>query len=118
VKQSVTQLATGLDQKSTTLPVVAAPPAAPVDGLVADASTPEIIVNVGTKAGLKVGDTLAVTRILRTVKDPATGKVLRTLDSPVGTLTVTSVDADSAIGKFSGAGAPKVGDRVKRPDGN
>lgn len=116
VKQSVTQVATGLDQKSTSLPVTAAPPPAPVDGLVADASTADIIVNVGSKAGLKVGDTLAVSRVLRTVKDPATGKVLRTLDSPVGSLTVTSVDADSAVGKFSGAGAPKIGDRVTRPE--
>jgi curli biogenesis system outer membrane secretion channel CsgG len=115
-KQSVTQLATNLDQKSATLPVVAAAPLAPIDGLVADASTADIVINVGTKAGVKVGDTLAVTRVTRTVKDPATGKVLRTLDSPVGTLAVTSVDADSAVGKFSGTGAPKIGDRVKRPD--
>ena len=115
-RTSVNQVASGLDQKSSALPVAAAPPAAPVDGLVADASTSDIIVNVGSKAGVKVGDTLAVTRVSRTVKDPATGKVLRTIDAPVGTLSVTSVDADSAVGKFSGAGTPKVGDRVKRPD--
>lgn len=117
-KGSVTQVATGLDQKASSLPVAAAPPPAPIDGLVADASTPEIIVNVGSKAGVKVGDTLAITRVVRTVKDPATGKVLRTLDSPVGTLTITSVDADSAVGKFTGTDTPKIGDRVKRPDSN
>lgn len=118
VKQSVTELATGLDTKSATLPVASAPPAAPVDGLVADASTPDIIINVGSKGGLKSGDTLAITRVLRTVKDPATGKVLRTIDSPVGTLILTSVDADSAVGRFSGAGTPKTGDRVSRPEHN
>ncbi len=64
---------------------------------------------------MKVGDTLAVTRVTRTVKDPATGKVLRVLDSPVGTLTVTSADADSAIGTFAGSGKPQVGDIIKRP---
>lgn len=112
---SVDQVATGLDGKSGSLPTAAAPPPAPIDGLVADASTGDIIINVGSSAGVKVGDTLAVTRVLRTVKDPATGKVLRTIDQPVGTLTITSVDSGSAVGKFSGSGAPAVGDHVKRP---
>jgi len=43
---------------------------------------------------------------------------LRVLDSPVGTLTVTSVDDDSAVGKFAGSGTPKVGDMVKRAETN
>ncbi len=114
-KASVIDVATGLDQKAGSLPAIAAPPPTPVDGLVADASSDEIIINVGSAAGVKVGDTLAVTRVVRTVKDPATGKVLRTIDSPVGTLTITTVDAGSAVGKFSGSGKPAVGDRVKRP---
>lgn len=118
VKASVTQVATNLDQKASSLPVEAAPPPAPIDALVADASTSDIIINVGSKGGVKVGDTLAITRVLRTVKDPTTGKVLRTIDQPVGTLTITSVDADSAVGKFSGSGAPKVSDRVTRATTN
>jgi len=114
-KASVIDVATGLDQKATSLPAAVAPPPTPIDGLVADASNDEIIINVGAAAGVKVGDTLAVTRVVRTVKDPASGKVLRTIDSPVGTLTITTVDADSAVGKFSGSGKPTVGDHVKRP---
>jgi hypothetical protein len=86
-----------------------------VDGLVADASTPDIIINVGAGAGVKVGDTLAISRVVRTVKDPATGKVLRTIDNQVGSLTITSVDATSAVGHFSGSGTPQVGDHVHRP---
>jgi len=117
-KASVGQIATGLEQKAMNLPTNAAPPPAPINGLVADASTSDIVVNVGAKAGVKVGDTLAVTRVTRTVKDPATGKVLRVLDTPVGTLTVTSVDEDSAVGKFTGSDTPKVGDLVKRPATN
>lgn len=114
-KASVGDVATGLDQKAGSLPTITAAPPAPVDGLVADASSDDIIINVGSGAGVKVGDMLAVTRVLRTVKDPATGKVLRTVDSQVGTLTVTSVDAGSAVGKFTGSGKPQVGDHVKRP---
>jgi curli biogenesis system outer membrane secretion channel CsgG len=114
-KASIADVATGLNQKSTNLPTITAPPPAPVDGLVADASSDDIIINVGSGAGVKVGDTLAITRIVRTVKDPATGKILRTIDNPVGTLTITSVDASSAVGKFSGGAKPQVGDHVKRP---
>jgi hypothetical protein len=114
-KASIADVATGLDQKAGSLPAITAPPPPPVDGLVADASSGDIIINVGASAGVKVGDTLAITRVVRTVKDPATGKVLRTVDSPVGTLTITSVDADSSVGKFSGSGKPAVGDHVKRP---
>jgi curli biogenesis system outer membrane secretion channel CsgG len=119
VKQAVNQLATNLEAKAPSLaspeaPKVAAAPA--LDGLVADVSGSDLIVNVGTGAGVKVGDQLAITRVSRTIKDPATGKPLRTIEAPVGFLAVTSVDAASASGKFSGTDTPKVGDKVKRPD--
>ena len=110
VKASVTQLATNLDAKSTTLPAPEAPKAAalpPLDGLVADVAGADIIVNVGSSAGIHIGDKLAITRVDRVIKDPATGKALRTIDTPVGTLTITSVDASSASGKFAGAGRRK-----------
>jgi curli biogenesis system outer membrane secretion channel CsgG len=116
VKASVTQLATNLDAKAPTLPVVAvaaAPTPPPLDGLIADASTSDIIINVGSKNGLKVGDKLAVLRVGRVIKDPATGKPLRSIESSVGNLTITSVDTDSAVGKFTGSGTPQIGDHVK-----
>ncbi len=112
VTQAVTQLAQGLDSKSSVLPTAAA---VPVSGLVADASTGDIIINVGTSGGVQVGQKLVITRVSRVIKDPATGKELRTIEDPVGQLTVTSADATSAVGTFSGAGKPKVGDTVKSP---
>lgn len=121
VKQSVNQLASNLDGKAGTLPPPEAPKVAalpPLDGLVADATGSDLIVNVGTSAGVHVGDKLAITRVSRTIKDPATGKPLRTIESTVGVMTVTSADASSASGQFAGSGAPKVGDKVKRPEGN
>lgn len=117
-KASVAQIAAELDQKASNLPVNAPPQPLQINGLVADASTPDIVVNVGAKAGVKLGETLAISRVIRTIKDPATGKVLRVLDSPVGTLKVTSVDNDSAVGKFTGTDTPKIGDLVKRPATN
>ena len=112
---AVAQVASGLDANSNKLPTAPPPAAVAVSGLIADASTPDIIVNVGSQAGVIVGDKLAVTRVVRVVKDPATGKPLRSIEDPVGQLTITSVDATSAVGRFSGSGAPKIGDTVKTP---
>ena len=55
-----------------------------------------IIINVGSKGGVKVGDTLAIMRKVRDVPDPVTGKVLRRIEEPVGTITIVQVDGDSA----------------------
>jgi hypothetical protein len=46
-----------------------------VNGLVADASGDNLIINVGTSVGVHLGDKLAVTRVSREIKDPTTGKL-------------------------------------------
>lgn len=109
VSQAVTELATKLDSDSTKIPHMTVQ----VSGLVADATGGTMIVNVGSKNGLKVGDILTVSHVGRVIKDPVTGKPLRSVESNIGTMTITSVDEGSAEGKFSGSGEPKVGDSVK-----
>lgn len=84
-----------------------------VNGLVADVSGNTLIVNVGKKGGVHVGDTLEISRQVRVVKDPTTGKVIKAVTDKIGTATVTDVDDDSSTATFSGAGAPKVGDVAK-----
>jgi curli biogenesis system outer membrane secretion channel CsgG len=84
-----------------------------ISGLVADATGNTLILNVGKKAGVKVGDKLTVTRQVRVVKDPSTGKVIKSVEDKVGDATVTEVDDDSATATFAGAGPAKVGDVVK-----
>lgn len=112
VNKAVTEVAHGLDQKAATLPTAVVT----IDGLVADASPDgTLVLNVGSRSGLKVGDRLDVKRGVRDVRDPATGKVIRHIEEPVGSVTITEVDAQSAVGKFSGAGQPKVGDTVSNP---
>jgi len=86
-----------------------------VSGLVADVSGNTLIVNVGKKGGVKVGDKLIVSRQVRVVKDPATGKVIKSVEDKVGEATVTEADNDSATVTFSGSGPAKVGDVVKSP---
>lgn len=102
---------------SLTLQVVAAAtriasaPAPSIKGLVADVAGGEIIVNVGTAGGVRVGAEYDVVRPGREIKDPATGRVLRRMTSPVGKLKITSADEASAVGTISG-GPARVGDCV------
>ena len=84
-----------------------------IEGLVADASGDTLILNVGSKAGVKVGDRLQVTRAIRQVRDPATGKVIRSVEDKLGEVVITEVDEQSAVGKFTGTQPAKVGDTVK-----
>jgi len=84
-----------------------------VEGLVAAVDGGQVVLNVGSKAGVKVGDTLSVERVSKEIKDPATGKVLRRLSTSLGLVKVTDVDDVSAVASpVSGAGF-KVGDAVK-----
>ncbi len=84
-----------------------------IDGLVADATADTIIINVGKNAGVTVGMKLMVERVTREVKDPASGKVLRKITSPVGEIEVTEVDDVSALAKVISGQGFQVGDIVK-----
>jgi len=87
-----------------------------ISGLVADAEPDgTVIVNVGSKNGVKVGDRLDIRRKIREVKDPSTGKVIRSIEDSVGSIVITEVDEASAVGKFTGPAAAKVGDTVSNP---
>jgi curli biogenesis system outer membrane secretion channel CsgG len=111
VKAAVTDAATQLDNKAAALPTMKVS----VSGLVADVNGNTLIINVGSKTGLKVGDNLDISRQVRTVKDPATGKVLKAITDKIGSGTVTQIDQDSATVTFTGSGPAKVGDVVQTP---
>ncbi|MBI3683942.1 MAG: curli production assembly protein CsgG [Acidobacteria bacterium] len=84
-----------------------------LQGLVADVNGGILIINIGSKAGVKSGDKLEVSRPGREITDPATGRVIRRITDRVGELVITEADESSATGRFSGSGEPKVGDIVK-----
>src|SRR5579863_1707682 len=107
--KAVDDMVTQLDASATKVP----PVKLEVSGLVADVNGNTLIVNVGKKAGVKVGDVLDVSRPVRVVKDPATGKVIKSITDKVGSATVTEVDDDSATATFTGAAPAKVGDAIK-----
>ena len=108
VTQAVSSVAKQLDQNAGRMPSITVQ----VEGLVADATGGTLILNVGTKGGVKVGDRLQVRRTSREVKDPATGKVIRRIEENVGEVIITEADENSAVGTFTGASPAKVGDRV------
>jgi curli biogenesis system outer membrane secretion channel CsgG len=110
ITKCVADLGSQLDSKAAALPTNVVQ----VSGLIADVSPDgTIIINVGSRAGVKVGDRLDIKREGRVIRDPATGKALRSIGDAVGSLTITEVDDGSAVGKFVGGGGPaKVGDAV------
>lgn len=108
-RNAVTQLATQLTANSSRIESKARP----IEGLVADVTGDTVVINVGTRAGVKPGMTLSVRRMSREIKDPASGRVIRRMEDTLGTLTITEADEESAVGTFSGATPPKVGDTVR-----
>ena len=109
VSQAVTSTGEQLDAKADSMPTRKVE----VSGLVADVSGNTLILNIGRSSGLQVGDKLDISRAVRTVKDPATGKVIKTVTDRIGSATVTDVDASSATVTFTGSGPAKVGDIAK-----
>jgi hypothetical protein len=109
VMAAVADMGQQLDGKAASLPTEKIQ----VSGLVADVSGTTLVLTVGSKSGVKVGDQLSISRKVREVKDPSTGAVIRTITEDLGTATVTQVDENSATATFNGPGTPKVGDIVK-----
>jgi len=84
-----------------------------VEGLVAAVDGGQIVLNVGSKSGLKVGDQMNIERVTKEIKDPATGAVIRKMTSPVGVIKITDVDAGSAVAVVVSGSGFKVGDAAK-----
>lgn len=87
---------------------------AEVRGKVADFDNDTVIFNIGSDMGIQVGDALIVEKVVRQVKDPDTGRVIRDVTEQIGTVVITKVDALSACGRWEGRVAPSVGDIARR----
>ena len=109
VNAATDKLAAELDGNAGRLPTTVVS----LNGLVADVSGNSLILNIGSRAGVKVGDKLTVSRVGREIRDPASGKVIRRVEDRLGEITISEVDEGSAVGNFSGTGPVKVGDAVK-----
>jgi len=110
-KTATDKLVADLASSSTKIPITVAK----VDGLVAAVDGGQIVLNVGSGAGVKVGDLLEVVRVTKEIKDPATGEVIRRLSTTVGTIKATDVDAKSSVCTAVSGSDFKEGDRVRTP---
>ncbi|MGH9687254.1 MAG: CsgG/HfaB family protein [Candidatus Acidiferrales bacterium] len=109
IKAAVEQMSQGLIQDAPKVEVRTVM----VEGLVAAVVSGQVVLNVGKKDGVKVGDQLSIERVTMEIKDPSTGKVIRRMTTPVGVVRVTDVDDVSAVtAPVSGTGF-KVGDEAK-----
>jgi curli biogenesis system outer membrane secretion channel CsgG len=107
--KAVTQLATQLEQGASRVQGRAVV----INGLVADVAGKSLVLNIGSRAGLKVGDHVSIERKIRDVKDPSTGKILRSIEDKLGDAVITEVEEGSSTATFNGSGDVKVGDAVK-----
>ena len=81
-------------------------------GRVADITGRTVILNIGKSQGVQVGGTLKVLRVLRSVKDPETGKVLREVTEEVGQVQINDMDEASSSGTIISGIGVKVGDLI------
>ena len=109
VDKATTDLCAQLNEQATKLPARVYV----INGMVADATGGTLVLNVGSRVGVKVGDRLEVRRKIRDVKDPSTGKVLRSIEDRLGEVVITDVDEASSVGTYSGSTPAKAGDVVK-----
>ncbi len=109
VNRAAQLVAASLNEFGSKLPVTRVD----YSGLIADVSGNTLILNVGKQAGVQVGDTIEIARAGRTILDPQTKKVLRTIMDKIGTARITEVDAVSSTATTTDT-AVKVGDQVKR----
>lgn len=109
VNAAVANMGQQLDDKAAALPTQQVQ----ISGEVADVTGNTLVLTVGSKAGVKVGDQLTISRKVKDVKNPATGAVIKTIVDQLGTATVTEVEDLSSTATYNGSTPPKVGDLAK-----
>ena len=82
-----------------------------VSAIVADITGNLITINKGSESGFKSGMNLSIERV--EVKDPQTGKVLRSITSPIGRVELIEVSNGYATGKIVSGSGFKVQDIAK-----
>ncbi len=85
-----------------------------VEGLVAFVEGSTVVLNVGTKSGLKPGDLVSIERVTQEIRDPDSGDVIRRLTQKLGAVEVIEVDDVSAVCKVLSGVDFKVGDLARR----
>lgn len=83
-----------------------------IEALVAAVEGGQVYLNAGSASGVQAGDTFAIQRVLKEVRDPATKEVLDVVVETIATVKITQVREKVAIGTLEGGASVKVGDRA------
>jgi len=117
-KQAIDQIVQKLES-SHYLTAAAAPPPPPAErhayeGTVADVTANTVIFTIPSADAAKVGDTVTVQRVVKTIPDPTDPKkVLRVITETSATAKVTEVDAGSSTATAQiSSGTVKVKDKI------
>ncbi len=85
-----------------------------VKALVADIAGTQVIINKGSSDGFRVGMKVSIERVVRQVKDPETGEVIREVTQKIGEIKLTDVDSKSSEGTIVSSNSTfQVGDIAK-----
>lgn len=108
-------------EKTADLEPMLIPEPAKLSGIVADVSNEEITINVGSKAGVEVGDIFEVYRKTKEIKDPNTGKVIMVKKEKIAEIEITEVVESASVARVVLLGQDKeieVLDEVVKQEGN
>lgn len=110
--QAVNKIVTKLTAVAPQLSAL--PSVLPVEEMVvADITGNQITLNKGGAHGFRPGMVMSVERVIKDIKDPTTGKLLKRQTESMGRIQLTEVDAQSSVGKILTGTGFKVGDVAK-----
>lgn len=110
--KAIASMTAQLEAEVASIPASPPPPRQSYSGVIADVSGNTIIITVGTTGGVRVGDTVDISRPGKTIKNPQTGAVLKVIKEPLGSAKITEADANSATALLNSPAAVQVNDQV------
>lgn len=107
---AVKKLAADLNRRASVLPAKELEMTAQI----ADADGSRVVLNVGARAGVRVGDRFEVARVKKEIRDPVTNVVIDLMTERVGEAVVTQITESIAVASYTGPAGAKIGDTARR----
>lgn len=99
---AVGEVSVGLDDQATKIQISEHV----VEGLVADYAEGLVTLTVGSGQGVKAGTVFEINKVVREIKHPVTGEVIRRVEESVGTVTIEDLGEDWAMGSYTQGSGP------------
>ena len=111
-QEAAKQITATLNEKAST--VAALPKPLPtISAVVAGVVGTNVILNKGSQDGFRPGLKVSIEQITQEVRDPQTGKILRTMSQPIGLVEIVEVDGESSVARIVSGSKFKVGNLAK-----